>query len=107
MAFTGFTDGVETHHEFVSYIKSEFSEWIAPHKWNATCGDLWSTNKRLIIAYNEKQVQNAYSSELWTPVYHKWANAQNIELLKNYFRDVIERYLVFSYQVHVMKSYNP
>lgn len=75
----------------MNYLKSELSEWIAPPNWSATCGQLWRTNKTLIISYNNDTIVKEYPSLLWSPVVQKWANVQNIDDLKKYFNNVIER----------------
>lgn len=87
----GFRYQLESHTELINYLKSELSEWAAIPNWNATCNELWNSNKTLIISYNYEEIVKQNSNLLWTPVSHKWANVQSNDELKEYFTKIVER----------------
>ncbi|XKL66067.1 hypothetical protein PGB90_009487 [Kerria lacca] len=86
----GFRYQLESHTELINYLKSELSEWAAIPNWNATCNELWNSNKTLIISYNYEEIVKQNSNLLWTPVSHKWANVQSNDELKEYFTKIVE-----------------
>lgn len=88
---SGFGDDLKIHREFVTYVKSQLSEWMAPPNWNATCGQLWALNKTLIISYNKDNVVDQYPDLLWRGVQHKWGNVQKLKDLRKYLTEVFSR----------------
>lgn len=81
---------VDKHQEMVQYLKSELSEWLASPNWSSTCGELWKSNKTLIVAYNYPEIVANHSSFLWSPVHHHWANAQDRDELRSYLDQIIK-----------------
>ena len=75
----------------VSYLESELSAWLASPNWSSTCGELWKSNKTLIVTYNYPEVVANHSNLLWSPVHHHWANAQYEDELKDYLDQIIKK----------------
>jgi len=73
-------------------LQQEFADIAAPSNltWNVQLGELWSTERRLLLTYNNDQMVEK-SDILWPAVSQKWGNVQTLDALYNYLSGVMEK----------------
>ncbi|KAF5295938.1 hypothetical protein FQA39_LY12710 [Lamprigera yunnana] len=79
------------HQTVLNLISDVFGDYILPRTYeyvhNLTLSDIWATNKRLIISYNNEDIVKA-NDFLWYDIVHKWADTTSVEYLYNYLNSV-------------------
>ncbi|XP_043502845.1 PI-PLC X domain-containing protein 1-like [Polistes fuscatus] len=85
----GFQQNISVHQQFVKYLEEQFADYYLPYRtgWLTTLNTIWSSKRRLIIGYDEKQVLSLYES-LWPCVTHQWGNVQTIDDLYRYLNRI-------------------
>ena len=86
----GFSNS-SAHEELSTFLLQEFGEWLAPADltWEATLDDFWSTDKRLIVTYNDN-----YQSSipyLWPAVQHQLGNVNDDVSLEIYLESIMDK----------------
>jgi hypothetical protein len=76
----------------LAVLEQEFADIAAPSNltWNVRLGELWSTERRLLLSYNDNQMVEK-SDILWPSVSHKWGNVQTLDALYVYLSGVMEK----------------
>jgi hypothetical protein len=89
---TGFGSGLAVHEKLLQYLEQEFGNIAAPSSltWDAKLGEIWSTNRRLLLTYNNNQMVKG-SDILWPAVAHQWGNVQTLDDLYTYLSGVVNR----------------
>jgi len=89
MVLLGFGKNLAVHHDFVAFLEEQFAGYYLPksYGWASTLNTIWSSGKRLIIGYDERQVVNRYES-IWPCVTHQWGNVRSIEDLFNHLNHI-------------------
>lgn len=85
----GFHKNLSIHQQFVKYLEKQFMGYYLPYKtgWFTTLNAIWSSKRRLIIGYDEKQIVSFYES-LWPCVTHQWGNVRTIDDLYRYLNRI-------------------
>ncbi|XP_035729994.1 PI-PLC X domain-containing protein 1-like [Vespa mandarinia] len=85
----GFHKNLSIHQQFVKYLEKQFVGYYLPYKtgWFTTLNAIWSSERRLIIGYDEKQILS-FSESLWPCVTHQWGNVQTIDDLYRYLNRI-------------------
>lgn len=86
---TGFHNNLLIHQRFVKYLEKEFAGYYLPYKtgWFTTLNTIWSSKRRLIIGYDEKQILN-FSESLWPCVTHQWGDVRTVDDLYQYLNRI-------------------
>jgi hypothetical protein len=73
-------------------LESEFGDIAAPSSltWNAQLGDIWSTNRRLLLTYNNDAMVEK-SDILWPAVSQQWGDVQTLDNLYIYLSGVMNK----------------
>jgi hypothetical protein len=89
---TGFGSALDIHEKLLEYLEQEFRNIAAPSSltWNAQLGDIWSTKRRLLLTYNNKEMVER-SDILWTAVAHQWGDVQTLDDLYTYLSGVVNK----------------
>jgi hypothetical protein len=91
-SLTGFGSGLDIHQKLLEVLEQEFADIAAPSNltWNAQLGELWSTERRLLLTYNDNQMVQE-SDILWPAVSQKWGNVQTLDALYLYLSGVMTK----------------
>jgi hypothetical protein len=89
---TGFDSGLAIHEMLLEYLKQKFGDIAAPSSltWNAKLESIWSSNRRLLLTYNNNQMVER-SDILWPAVAHQWGNVQTLQDLYTYLSGVVNK----------------
>ncbi|XP_017765584.1 PREDICTED: PI-PLC X domain-containing protein 1-like [Eufriesea mexicana] len=82
-------NNISDHRALVSYLEEEFRDYyhLNNHGWGITLNEIWSSGRRLIIGYEQKEIVNSYDS-MWPCVLHKWGNVKNVQKLYEYLHKI-------------------
>ncbi|XP_037076883.1 PI-PLC X domain-containing protein 1-like [Pollicipes pollicipes] len=79
------------HDQFVQYLMMELSRWMAPRVYDVTMGELWASDKRLIVSYADWQARRR-NEYLWPTIPQAWGNKRSVSELYGYLRQqMVER----------------
>jgi hypothetical protein len=89
---TGFNSGLAIHEKLLEYLEQEFRDIAALSSltWNAQLGEIWSTNRRLLLTYNNNQMVER-SDILWPAVAHQWGDVDTLDDLYTYLSGVVNK----------------
>ncbi|XP_043235100.1 uncharacterized protein LOC122388258 isoform X1 [Amphibalanus amphitrite] len=79
-------DNAMVHTQFVQYLTMELGQWMSPRVYDVTMGELWASDKRLIISYNDwpTRRQNEY---LWPSIPQAWGDKKSVASLYGFLRE--------------------
>lgn len=82
-------DSEDVHTELKNLIISKLGDFLIPHLFNGlepTIGELWKTNKRVIVSYGHYKPNQI--NLFWPPIPRAWGNKQHVRDLKKYFEEI-------------------
>ncbi|XP_035789073.1 PI-PLC X domain-containing protein 1-like [Anopheles albimanus] len=83
----GFGKGYDIHIKLIEYLQRELSDVMAlpgAGGWSRRLGDIWSSGKTVVLAYDHEFATRAYPHLLWRSVQQRWGNVQKVGDLQNY-----------------------
>jgi len=75
------------HDNLVQFLKDKLKNVMASpwYGWSTRLERLWTTDRRLVVSYNKKEIVAKNYDTLWWPIPQKWPNVRTKTELKKYF----------------------
>ncbi|XP_034232763.1 PI-PLC X domain-containing protein 1-like isoform X1 [Thrips palmi] len=106
----GFGKDNKVHLKLVHLLETELGEMMAYRDhgqgWGSRLEDIWSSGRRLIVAYDKEDVLPA-SRKLWPAVRQFWGDAQTAEQLTRYASTIMSQQYIRGFAWALMAELTP